>query len=166
MSDVVLVGLISAGGVLASALITQYFAARAASKQIDHKAQQEELQWQRTEAKRKREEHQAQMRDFWALVLQSQNRIVDLLTRGSGQMPPSAESATNAAAHAYAIALMGAPSLRALAKAFYLATANAETTIVEGRLANIDAVKAWRQSFDALEKEMIGLAESSLESQA
>ena len=159
MSDVVLVAMISAGGVLASALITQYFAAKATTKQLTHKDQQEALQWQRNETKRMRDEHEARMRDFWALVLQSQNRIVDLLSRGPGKMPPSSESATSAAAHAYAIAMMGLPSLRSLAKDFYRHTANAETAIVGGDLMHIDLVTSWRQSFDLLEKEVIGLAD-------
>lgn len=181
MSDVFWVAIVSSGSAIAVALMTQLLATRAASKSADRADKREALQWQRNEALRldelRRKEAQealaweraeaketrnskvAALHRCWTSALAAQNRVVDGLQRAEG-LPPAAESAASAAAHCYAVALVELPSLRDTAKAFYLATADAETAMHAKQLQRLDVVKTWRNSFDALEAAVIDVSES------
>ncbi|MBX3654159.1 MAG: hypothetical protein KIS62_12270 [Ramlibacter sp.] len=166
MTEVVWVALISAGTALVTALLTQLLATRAASKQADRAERREALQWQRSEAlrlqelqrseaHRQRELHEARLREFWAHVLRTQDRIRDALDYRVENMnspaPGAEDSAASACALAYAVALIGLPGVRELAKSFYLATARAEMAIVYEQDVKGDSVRAWRDCFDELE---------------
>ena len=146
--------------------MTQFLATRAASKQTDRAEQREALQWQRSEALRReevrredavrwRELHEARLREFWAHVLHAQNRIRDALegrpVNLNSAAPIAAESAASASAQAYAVALIGLPGVRELAKNFYLATARAEMVILYREEMKDDLVRAWRNCLDELE---------------
>jgi len=157
MTEIVWVALISAGGALAAAFMTQILATSAATKQATHTAQQEALQWSRSEAKRLSELHEARLRELWAHVLRAQNLIrdeLDLRTSGvSPQAPRPAESgsAASAAAQAYCVALIGLHGVRPLAKDFYQATAKAEMAIRYEKTLGADVVSAWREALNQLE---------------
>ena len=181
MSDVFWVAIVSSGSAIAVALMTQLLSTRAASRSADRSEQKEALQWQRSEAlrleelqrkeaqqalawdraeaKEKRDDRVAALHRCWASALSAQNRIMDGLHRASG-LPPAAESAASAAAHCYAVALVELPSLREPAKAFYLATADAETVMHAKQVQRLDVVHTWRSSFDALELAVISASES------
>lgn len=181
MSDVFWVAVISSCSAIAVALMTQLLATRAASKSADRADKREALQWQRSEALRleelrqkeaqealawareeaekKRDGMVAALHRCWTAALAAQNRIVDGL-QGAEGLPPAAESAASAAAHCYAVALIELPPLRETAKAFYLATADAETAMHAKQLQRLDVVKKWRNSFDALESAVIDFSES------
>jgi hypothetical protein len=162
-NDVVWVALISAGGALVAAITTQFLAMKAAARQATRTERQEALQWQRSEAKRIREQHEARLRELWAHVLLAQNRIRDALDarsaansqKNSTPIPSAADSAASAAAQAYSVALIGLPSVRAFAKDFYATTARAEMLILyESELIG-DGVAAWRTSLLKLEAAVI-----------
>lgn len=188
MTDVVWVALISAGAALVTAVVTQSLATRAASKQSDRAEKREALQWQRSEALRREEfqhqaekdalewaraedvrrraAHEARLKDLWLSLLETQNRMVDSLSKaGSGKLAiPAEESASSSAAHVYAIALLGLPDLRQLGKDFYLATAHCQMAIDEGLLSKQEVVRAWRVSCDALEAAVVSAADKVLSS--
>lgn len=157
MTEIVWVALISAGSALAAAFMTQILATSAATKQAAHAAQQEALQWSRSEAKRMSELHEARLRELWAHVLRAQNLIrdeLDLRTSGPGlQAPRPAESgsAASAAAQAYCVALIGLHGVEPLVKAFYQATARAEMAIRYEKDLSAGAVSAWREALNQLE---------------
>ena len=157
MNEIVWVALISAGGALVAALMTQILATSAATKQADRTAQQEVLQWQRSEAIRKRELHEARLRELWVHVLRAQNLIrdeLDLRELGVGRKAPrpaESDSAASAAAQAYCVALIGLHGVQPLAKDFYQATAKAEMAIRYEPELSADAVTAWRGSLNKLE---------------
>lgn len=105
-NTVVWVALISAGGALAAAITTQFLAMRAAAKQAARTEKQEALQWQRSEARRIRESHEARLKELWANVLRAQNLIRDALDTRSASglespIPAASNSAATAAAQAY-----------------------------------------------------------------
>lgn len=156
-NDVVWVALISAGGALIAAITTQFLSMKAAAKQAARTERQEALQWQRSEAKRIREQHEARLRELWAHVLLAQNRIRDALDVRSAsahlttQAPVASESAASAAAHAYSVALIGLPEVRQLAKDFYQATARAELKIWYEEKLDGGVVAAWRDALNELE---------------
>lgn len=170
MTDVVWVALISAGAALVTALATQYLATRAASKQADRADKREALQWQRTEALRREElQHQgaqraleqrrADLEAVWAHALQARARLADLLDSGRWvRSSPLGESATGAAAAAYAVALVGLPGVRSAAKVFYEATAKLEGA-GEDDARVMNASKSWGAAFKVLEETVARLAE-------
>ncbi|MGP1683684.1 MAG: hypothetical protein ACTS8S_15310 [Giesbergeria sp.] len=153
MTEIVWVAFISAGGTLFGAIAAQLVSIRAAAKQAERTVQQEALQWERSETKRRRELHESRLREFWSWVLQAQNRVVDIQRTpiDSEQKVPAAESPASAAAQAYAIALLGLVSVRSLAKDFYHATALVQMHLEVQSDKHSDSVRAWRDCFDALE---------------
>ena len=157
MNDVVWVSLISAGGAVVAALTAQFLAMKAAARQAARTEQQEALQWQRSEAKRMQECQDARLREFWSLVLLSQSRIADCIPSPAGVIReiPIADSAVGAAAQAYAVALIGLPGVRQLAKEFYLATARVHAMLEVGEIKNPDHVVAWKVCFESLEAAVI-----------
>lgn len=187
MTDVVWVAFISAGAALVTALATQFLATRAASKQSDRAEKREALQWQRSEALRREElqhqtemdalewtraeglrrraAHEARLKDLWLSLLETQNRMVDSLSKaGRGKLSiPAEQSATSAAAHVYAVALLGLPAMRQQGKAFYEATAKCEMAISDGLLHQTDVVRTWRVACDALEAAVVSAADQVLE---
>ena len=160
-SDVVWVAFISAGGAVAAAITTQWLATLTAARQAARTERQEALQWQRSEAKRIRDQHEARLRELWAHVLRAQNLIRDALdTRSPAasltiQKPIASDSAASAAAQAYCVALIGLPGVRPLAKDFYQATAKAELVIWYGKDVVADAMAAWRDSLNRLEAAVV-----------
>lgn len=164
MTEIVWVALISSGSAILVALMTQFLAMRAADIQASHRARQEEVLWQRTEAKALRELHDARLRELWSFALQAQNRVRDMLDMHVESLPQSnrpqpipeaALSATSAAGQAYAVALTGLPEVRPQAKAFYKRTAEVEYQLRYHKQPDGNAVLAWRKSFDELEEVMI-----------
>lgn len=151
-NDVVWVALISAGGAIAVALMTQYLAMSAARKQADRADKTAALQWQRTEAirlealahdamqtaqaralaeaQRLRALHESQLQALWGYVLAARWQMLDALARVPVQGSPTPATAevsaallpANAAGQAYAAALLDLAAVRPAAKAFYLAT--------------------------------------------
>ena len=157
MSDVVLVAAISAGAALATALLTQYLATRAANRSADRADKREALQWQRTEALRleelqrkqaeaemarlrqqadkQQEQLQARLRELWTHVLTARWQVEDALGRVpvQGKATPKAEALSaehlpvHAAGRAYSVALLGLADVRPTAKAFYMATSQLQS---------------------------------------
>lgn len=152
MNEVVWVALISGGSTLAAAVATQFLVARAAAKHAERTQKHEALEWLRSEAKRSREVHEARLQEFWGLILSAQNRVVDLqaMSLQAKQLVPASESASSAAAQAYAIALLGLVALRPLAKDFYHATALVQMKINFEKDSS-EAIRGWRKCFEALE---------------
>lgn len=156
MNEVVWVALISAGGAMAVALMTQFLSARAASRSIDHADKREALQWQRNEALRleelqrkeaqealaweradalrARELRDARLRELWGYVLAVRWQVLDSLERVQVRGRPASKAAAvsaevlpaHAAGQAYSVALIGLASVRPSAKAFYLATSRVQ----------------------------------------
>lgn len=156
MNEVVWVALISAGGAVAVALMTQFLSTRAASKSADHADKREALQWRRNEALRleelQRKEAQealaweradalrtlelrdARLRELWGYVLAVRWQVLDSLNRVPVQGRPASKAAgvsaeglpAHAAGQAYSVALIGLASVRPSAKAFYLATSRVQ----------------------------------------
>jgi hypothetical protein len=166
MSDIVLVALISAGGAVAVALMTQFLATRAASRQADRRERQEERHWQRSEAVRKEVRDRAEaarlqalrddrLRELWGHVLTARWLMLDRVERSAiakSEHVPGVESPASAAAQAYAVALLGLVAVRPAAAAFYEATAKLQLALQAGddvKLKNLPA--EWNQSFKALE---------------
>lgn len=133
--------------------------------ELDHQSRQAELAWTRQEAQRLQELHDARLGELWVHVLNAQNRMLDALKErakrpppaglGSVQEPPSEHSSPSAAAHAYAVALVGLPEVRPAAKAFYLATAKAHYSVHYDADFDNEIVKTWRASLDALEATIV-----------
>ncbi len=165
-NELVWVALISAGGALVAALMTQILATSAAAKLADRTAQTEALQWQRSEAKRMCELREARLRELWAHVLRAQNLIrdeLDLRTAGASPIAPrpaESDSAASAAAQAYCVALIGLHDVRPLAKDFYQATARAEMVIRYEKNLSADAVTAWRDVLNQLELAVMDASKS------
>lgn len=170
MTDVVWVAILGVVGTLAAPAISQWMAARESRRTATHTArqaaEQESLQLQRDEAKTRAERLAANLREFWFLVLESQNRMGDLelvvANREESTSPTGfhAEAPTSVAARAYAVALLGLVDVRPLAKAFYNSTASLQLAL-ESRDAErrTSAVATWRKAFDDLEKKVIDLVE-------
>ncbi|RZS86053.1 hypothetical protein [Pigmentiphaga kullae] len=159
ISDVVLVALITAVGTLAAGIVSQLLSARAASKQVTQQQEREEASWRRTEAKEKEDRQAALVQEFWGYILQSQTRMLNQRDEGRRwPQTPAEELPSTVAAQAYAVALLGIPSVRTLAKGYYRATAECETLAASSDIEQIGrALNAWRAYFDALEKAIIEL---------
>lgn len=161
MTELVWVALISAGAALVTALLTQFLATRAASKQADRADKREALQWQRTEASRQLAYRTAQGREFWALVLASRRGMANRMRLGPGAWVPDAPapSPADVAAQAYAVALFGLPDAAAPAKDFYMASADLEDHIAQETdlqtLHVLVALDAWSGAFVRLEQALL-----------
>lgn len=153
MSDVVWVALISAGGAIAAALMTQIMAMRSAAKQAERMAQQELLQWQRNEVHRKQKDAEDKLQEFWRAIVETQDRLVDALYVNSKKSRFSEGSLSTAATRAYAIALVMIPNLLDAAKDFCDACTDADTLIhdTEKTYDATTVASEWRKSFERVE---------------
>ncbi|RGE46997.1 hypothetical protein DZC30_00905 [Comamonas testosteroni] len=153
MSDVVWVALISAGGAIAAALMTQIMAMRSAAKQAERMAQQELLQWQRNEVHRKQKDAEDKLQDFWRAIVETQDRLLDALYVNSKKSRFSEGSVSTAATRAYAIALVMIPNLLDAARDFCDACSAADSVIHDTEKVHDGAAVAaeWRESFDRVE---------------
>lgn len=159
MTDTFWASMIAASAALLGSLITQLVAARSASKLARQAAENEALQWRRSESKREREWRQGELRALWSHALQARTRMADNLAKGTwGQGEDFAGSATGAAAQVYAVALVGLPGVREAAKVFYVATTKLDAALTEAE--KMEAAKAWRVAFDGLEEAVIRMADS------
>ena len=165
MSDIVWVACISAGGALVAAITSQWLGREAAAKQAARTAQLEALQWQRSEAKRLREQREAGLRELWAHVLRAQGLVRDAIDSHSavqrlqGHTPDAAGSAASAAAQAYAVALLCLPGVLPLAKDFYQATAKADVMLRYEKELVSEVLSAWRESVNKLEQAVMDAAQ-------
>ena len=66
-----------------------------------------------------------------------------------------AQSATGAAAEAYAVALLGLAGVRQPAKEFYLATATVEFALEANSADSSNLIAAWRAAFEKLEAAVV-----------
>jgi len=179
MTDVVSVAFISAGAALVTALVTQYLATRAASKQADRADRREALQWQRSEALRleelaretarqKKELQDAHLRELWGHVLDVRWQILDTLERVPTKDRPKPKSSdvsaqstpVHAAGKAYSVALISLAAVRPSAKAFYAATGSVQLALQSSDGdAMGQAVGEWNNAYKALENSVIALTE-------
>ncbi len=146
MSEVVWVALISSGSAVAVALLTQYLSAKALQNQAATQTGRDEAQWRRTEVKELREALQQTLRQVWNQVVLTQVRLADGMNHperykiaAGGQVLPTAETASAAAAEALALALIGAPQIRREVESFHQATVTVEGEISDGKLHHRDA---------------------------
>ena len=170
MSDVVLVAAISAGAALATALLTQFLATRAANRSADRADKREALQWQRTEAlrleeqerkaaeealslqradaQRKLDQQDARLKELWGHVLTARWQVMDALERIPVQGSPMPTAAplsaqalpAHAAGQAYCVALLGLANVRPSAKAFYAATSGIQH-VLQSDVVDVDALE-------------------------
>lgn len=177
MTETAWVALISAGAALVTALLTQFLAIQAARKQADRSERQQERAWQRSEATRREEMAQAEakrrealrdvrLRELWGHVLTARWRVLDLLERVPVQGHPTPEASAvsaeslpeNAAALAYAVALLGLADVRANVRDFYVATTKFQIAV---RAADGERMKGaaaeWKLAYQALEDQVAAL---------
>lgn len=151
MTELVLVAMISAAGALVAALMTQLLAARAADRQAARTESTEARRVQQSEASLLRERRRADLTDLWTSALRVLWRISDQIDSGHWRRQGRLEeSASGAAAHVYAVALVGLPGVREQAKAFYEATSRYEGA--PDHTAAVERAKEWRVVFEALEQ--------------
>jgi len=90
------VAILGVVGTLAAPAISQWVAARESRRAATHTArqaaEQEWLQSQRDEAKTRADRLAANLREFWFLVLESPNRMRDLLELAVANLEESASS--------------------------------------------------------------------------
>jgi len=192
MNDVVLVALISAGVALITSLLTQILSALTANKAADRAEKREALLWERNEAIRQedmrrndsqaalawersealriQEHHEARVQELWGHVLKARGQMQEVLEKlmePEGRYQSAAEKAaslqpSNAAAHAYSVALLGLESIRPTARAFYMATLDLQISIIalaeKPELQKIMAT--YSQAFSALERQISALNSS------
>ena len=174
MTDVVWVACISAGAALVTAALTLCLAMSAARRQAQRADQREALQWQRAQAQRQQEVHDARLRELWGHVLVARWQMLDALERvpvqGRPARKPGDVSAqalpATAAAHAYAVALLGLAPVRAQARDFHAATMRLQVALRfdgddwDGAQARmVSAAGAWHEAYKALEVAVGGLAD-------
>ena len=189
MTELVWVALISAGAALVTALLTQFLATRAASRSADRADKREALQWQRNEtlrleelarqdAQRRQELHDARLRELWGHVLVARWQMMDALervpVRGRPDRKPGDVSAqalpTTAAAHAYAVALLGLASVRAQARDFHAATMHLQKALQfagddwdAAQKNMMSAAGVWNEAYKALEISVAALSDGLLD---
>lgn len=159
MNDVVWVALISSGGAVLAAVMTQFLGMKTAARQAARTERKEELQWLRSEASKTRDLRLDRLREFWSHILVTQERMMRAVSlRAHSQGPiDSAEKppdrAAFSAAQAYCVALLYLPDVRDSAKEFYRATASAEMELLDSMTVDQGGGKSstWRNAFDRLE---------------
>lgn len=159
MSDVVWVALISAGGVLISAWITQYFSANAAIRQMAHKDRQEDLQWQRGAKQRKRDAQLGHIQELWKQTLQADNMLANAILIYPRQVLLVKDMPSTAAGEVYAIALIFLPQLRQQAKDLYEAALNAQGKLLLPGADRGAVGEDWGKCFDELEQAVLAASD-------
>lgn len=155
MSDVVSVALISAGGAIVAALMTQLFAMRSAMKQAERAIAQEHLQWQRNESIRRRKEYEDKIQEFWQTVLSAQIRVVDVAYAKERTARFSDDAIAPIAAKAYAIAIISVPALRQVSQEFLQACTVLDIHLYEKKREQSAIVAEWKVSFAKVEVAII-----------
>jgi hypothetical protein len=165
MSELVMVALISAGSAVVVALMTQFLATQAASRQADREAQKEALQWRRSEARRMQALHEARLRELFGQALLARWRILDLLAKSSQSPASATESAASAAGQAYAVALLELPGLRQPTKDYYFAVSEAQVQLMypsaDDQAARGEALSSFSVAFKKLEEAILAEEEAA-----
>lgn len=156
---------IGAGAAILGVILGQYWTARTVLAQLKHAEQQEDLKWQREEARRLAELRDQRLRELWSCALEVRVRTIDLLLIRSAaeelETPKAHEGVFEAAARAYAVALTGLPELRDVAKKFYEASASLESHAVHDNKSEscTDLRRLWTKSFFELEAAVARVAD-------